>query len=42
MKNDMSDRWLVLEVAMMINLMNIQLFFFEFSKSEHPEIDFFD
>ena len=42
MKNDMSDRWPVLEVAMMINLTNIQPFFFEFLKSQHPEIDFSD
>ena len=41
MKNDMSDRWPVLEVAMMINLMNIQPFFFEFLKSQHPEISIF-
>ena len=38
----MSDRWPVLEVAMMINLTNIQPFFFEFFKSQHPEIDFSD
>ena len=42
MKSDMSDRWPVLEVAMVINLMNIQPFFFEFFKSQHPETDLSD